>query len=745
MQSRWSDGEAAGFVERYGEAWGEVLALRTYSARLLGAESGLVLHGGGNCSVKAPWKNVLGEEIPAIFVKASGTDMAALEPEDQPGLDLAYLRRLRMVSALDDAAMVDQLRTHLLRADSPTPSIEALVHAFLPATYIDHTHADAILLLTNREGREAAVAEALGPDVIVIPYVTPGFKLALAAAKALEAQPQARGMVWGHHGIVTWGQTARESYEAMVELVTRAEDWAAARRAAPRAPKAASAAGSAGLTAVSCDPVTPEAQAVSGRLSAEIIPVVRGLLAARTGDADHPYERVVVQVLDDPDTLEALLAPDAKETLVTPPLTTDHLIRTKSLPLWIDALRYDGPAHPAERIAAAVEAYCEEYDAYLARHSADMPAACQAFDPRPRVVMIPGLGVLCAGPDLQQAIITRNITKQTIAVKTALAAEGVSYQGLPEDELFCMEYRTLQHAKLARGAGAAAAGAALSGGSTQALAAAVGAAPLSLKGKVALVTGAAGAIGTGICEGLLRAGALVAATDLAGAPLDALVEQMSAVYAGRIAGVPLDVTDADSVAAAFDRVVHLWGGLDLVIPNAGIAAVAPLTELPLERYRLLEKVNVEGTLLVLAEAARLFKRQGTGGDIVLVSTKNVFAPGANFGAYSSTKAAAHQLARIASLEFAGDDVRVNMVAPDAVFGHGASKSGLWAEVGPDRMKARGLDEAGLEAYYQSRNLLKARVTATHVANAVLFFATRQTPTTGATIPVDGGLPDATPR
>jgi NAD(P)-dependent dehydrogenase (short-subunit alcohol dehydrogenase family) len=237
----------------------------------------------------------------------------------------------------------------------------------------------------------------------------------------------------------------------------------------------------------------------------------------------------------------------------------------------------------------------------------------------------------------------------------------------------------------------------------------------------------------------------VAATDLAGAPLDALAEHMGAAFPGRIIGVHLDVTDPESVEAAFDQVTHVWGGIDLVIPNAGIAAVAPLTELSLDRYRLLEKVNVEGTLLVLAEAARIMRRQGTGGDIVLVSTKNVFAPGANFGAYSSTKAAAHQLGRIASLELASDDIRVNMVAPDAVFSHGASRSGLWAEVGPDRMKARGLDEAGLEAYYQSRNLLKARVTATHVANGVLFFATRQTPTTGATIPVDGGLPDSTPR
>jgi NAD(P)-dependent dehydrogenase (short-subunit alcohol dehydrogenase family) len=156
-------------------------------------------------------------------------------------------------------------------------------------------------------------------------------------------------------------------------------------------------------------------------------------------------------------------------------------------------------------------------------------------------------------------------------------------------------------------------------------------------------------------------------------------------------------------------------------------------------------VNIEGTLLVLAEAGRHFARQNTGGDVILISTKNVFSPGAGFGAYSATKAAAHQLARIASLEFAPLRVRVNMVAPDAVFSGGAHKSGLWAEVGPGRMKARGLDEKGLEEYYRNRNLLKARITAEHVANAVLFFATRQTPTTGACIPVDGGLPDATPR
>jgi NAD(P)-dependent dehydrogenase (short-subunit alcohol dehydrogenase family) len=270
-------------------------------------------------------------------------------------------------------------------------------------------------------------------------------------------------------------------------------------------------------------------------------------------------------------------------------------------------------------------------------------------------------------------------------------------------------------------------------------------AALPLHGKIALVTGAAGAIGSGVCLGLLEKGCRVAATDLPGAPMDSFVSGLQSVAGTRAIGVPMDVTSKDSVRCAFEAVIKTWGGVDIVVVNAGIAMVSPLVDLDLDAFRRLERVNIEGTLLTIAEAGRCMTAQGTGGDIILISTKNVFAPGAKFGAYSATKAAAHQLARIASIELADQGIRVNMVAPDAVFSHGERKSGLWAEVGPDRMRARGLDEKGLEEYYRSRNLLKASVTPAHVANAVLFFATRQTPTTGATIPVDGGLPDATPR
>lgn len=266
-----------------------------------------------------------------------------------------------------------------------------------------------------------------------------------------------------------------------------------------------------------------------------------------------------------------------------------------------------------------------------------------------------------------------------------------------------------------------------------------------MDGRVAFVTGAAGAIGAGICRGLLEANCRVAVTDLPGERLDGLVNEFRSQFGDRVIGVPMDVTDPVSVTSAIEQIKALWSTIEIAVVNAGIAHVSSLKEMQLSAFQRLEKINVEGTLLVLSEMARVFEAQGEGGDIVLVSTKNVFAPGATFGAYSATKAAAHQLARIASLELASIGVRVNMVAPDAVFSDGERKSGLWQEVGPGRMKARGLDEKGLEEYYQSRNLLKAKVTAEHVANAVLFFVSHQTPTTGATIPVDGGLPDATPR
>ena len=702
MENRWSETKASEFIDKYGKQWGDDLALRIYTSRLLGAEKELVLHGGGNTSVKGTFTNILGKRIPAIFVKASGHDLTNIEPEGHSGLDLEYLQQLRTLPELPDETMVNELRTQRFDSQAATPSIETLLHAFIPQKYIDHTHADAILALTNQPDGEKIVRDALGSDVIILEYVKPGFGLAKASAEAFESSPTGNGMVLMKHGLLTWGETARQSYERTIELVTRAEEFLAKKTKKP-------------LKSMITTSFTKARERYL-----KVVPVLRGLLAIPTKNADRPYQRFILQSLITSEVLNLVDSDRGKETALTPPLTSDHLIRTKALPLWLDDPQYDDDNKMREQISTAINEYAKQYDAYFERHSQKMKTGLKRFDSMPRVILIPGLGSVCAGKDVVEAAVVKDITAQTLAVKTKVSAVG-RYEGLSEEHLFDMEYFSLQHAKLDRKD------------------------ELPLQRSIALITGSAGAIGSGICQKLLENGCHVAATDLPGDNLNSFVNELKPAYGERIIAVPLDVTDPKSVVEGFNQVIQTWGGIDLMVVNAGIAHVSSLEDMDPDDFQKLERVNVEGTLHILSEASRHFKVQGTGGDIILISTKNVFAPGAKFGAYSATKAAAHQLARIASLELAEIGVRVNIVAPDGVFAHGRRKSGLWAEVGPDRMRARGLDEKGLEEYYQNRNLLKAKITATHVAKAVLYFATRQTPTTGATIPVDGGLPDATPR
>lgn len=702
MNSRWSDREAERFVDLYARRWGRDLALRTYTSRLLGGEPSLVLHGGGNTSVKTEIQNLLQDRISALMVKASGHDLARIGPEGHTGLDLSHLIRLRNLERLDDRQMVDEFMTHRLDPRSRVPSIETLVHAFLPPKFVDHCHADAILALTNQPDGEALVQEALGGHVLILDYFEPGFSLAKASAAAFHHHPTRTGMVWMRHGLLTWGETARESYEATIDLVSRAEAFLS--RKASRS-----------LT-LRVRTSLESAQSGWNRVA----PILRGLLAQPSGNPDQPWDRVVLLPLLSRETLDLVDSREGRSLAVTPPLTADHLIRIRNLPLWIDRPESDDSQVWRKHVRKALSDYSQDYRAFVQRHRISGAETGSAGDLSPRLILIPGIGIACAGRDAEAAAIARDIARQTFMVKAQIARMGGTYRGLEESHLYLMEHRGIQQAKLA--------------GTEK-----------PLRSHVAVVTGAAGAIGSGISRGLLEEGCHVAVTDLPGGRLKGLAAELNGRFPNRVTAVPMDVTSPPSVAEAFDSVVFKWGGVDLVVINAGVALTGSLAEMDSGEFRKSERVNVEGTLHLLSRAARHFRLQGTGGDVVLVSTKNVFAPGAGFGAYSATKAASHQLARIASLELAEMGVRVNMVAPDAVFSDGARRSGLWEQVGPDRMRARGLDREGLEEYYRKRNLLKARITAEHVARAVLFFASRQTPTTGATLPVDGGLPDATPR
>ena len=699
--NRWSNEALKEYVDRYAPEYGETLAVRVYTSQLLGTDPDLVLHGGGNTSVKGDFTNVLGEVVPAIYVKGSGWDMATTGPEGFVPLDLKALRKLRRLEDLEDTAMFEQLRLAMLHPFPFNPSIEALAHAWIDKTYVDHTHANAILTLTNQEDGEEKIREALGDDVLVRPYIHPGFYLSRDLADALDATPGVRGIVLMHHGLFTFDEDPKVSYETHIELVQRARAYIE-KQASRRF-------------------FDFKVEVPSTSLLARVAPLVRGALAERTQDPDHPFRPVVLQILRDEETLRMINHPDSRRILEGSVLTADFLIRTKPWIAWIESPDLNDMETLSRQIEETVLDFAERYRAYYDRGIQQTGRDFPMFNPRPRILAVPGLGVFCSGATLKEAVITADLARTTLRVKRDIAAMGGTYRGIEEAKLFEMEYWGPQLAKLAK------------------------AGNLPLAGKVAVITGAAGAIGSAICRRLLEKGGVVVGTDLAGDRLTALEKDLSDRFGGRFTALPMDVTDEASVRKAFEVVCLKYGGVDILIPNAGIAFVKPLDELALEDFRRVERVNVEGTLLFVKWGAKVLKAQATGGDVVHISTKNVPSPGASFGAYSATKAAAHQLARVASLELAPYGIRVNNLAPDAVFKGEGRKSGLWEVCGPDRMKARGLDEKGLEEYYRNRNLLKIQVRADHVANGVIFFVTRQTPTTGATLPIDGGLPEATPR
>ncbi len=702
MKSLWSETEARAAIERWPDA-GEDVALRVYTSRLIGAEADLVLHGGGNTSVKTTFVDPLGLAIPAIHVKGSGWDLATIEPAGLPGMDLEALRRLRSLDALSDEAMVNQQRIRLFDAGAPTPSVETLLHAFLPAKFIDHSHADAILALTNRPDGEKIIADLFGPTCPLVPYVMPGFALAKFAAAVAEEAKAPVGLVLLKHGLFTWGESARESYERHVERVDLAERWlATSRRRSVR-------------IEIPVDPTAAEAAA------ALVAPILRGKLAEATADTDRPFRRFVLDRRASAEILEVVNAAELAEIADSNPLTPDHTIRTKPRPLIISPPAERTAAAWTAEISAAVQRFGFQYRAYVAAGIAARGPK-KPLDPLPRVVLVPGVGLFGVGASRKEARIAGDIAEHTLRTKRLSWETGAVYEALPDVDLFDLEYWSLEQAKLGKGA------------------------EKPLARQVAAITGAAGAIGRAIATKLLEAGAHVALLDLDLAAAEALRAQLATKFGGAaVEAILCDVTDEASTAAAFDDICRRFGGIDLAIPNAGIARSAPLAQLSAEEFRRVVEVNTTGVFLTIREAAARMRLQGTGGNIVLISSKNVMAPGAEFGAYSASKAAAAQLAKVAALELAKEGIRVNAIAPDAIFATGETPSGLWAAVGPDRAKARGMAPEDLPDFYRRRSLLQVPLTGEHVGNAVVFFASNLTPTTGATLPVDGGLAEGFPR
>ena len=651
MRSAWNDEEARQFKGDLG--------LRVYTSRLLGRDKSLVLHGGGNTSVKIRERNLFGEEEIVLYVKGSGWDLETIEPQGFSPVRLAHVLRLAELPSLSDPEMVNQLVTNMLRASAPAPSIETILHGLMPQKFVDHTHADAVLSVTNTREGEKRVREIYGKRCVVIPYLIPGFDLARFCAKEFRAQgtKDTVGMVLLNHGIFSFGETARESYERMIELVTLAENYLDSKDAWMVVPSRFTPA-----------KVNADAQADLRRRLSDIAGTP---LILRTVTSDR--------------TLSFAQRTDVGDISQQGPATPDHVIRTKRTPM----------------IGTDIGRYVAEYQRYFGEHAPKAKEPKTMLDPAPRVVLDPAFGLAAAGRTAKDAAIVDEIYGHTMDV--ILRAEGLGgFRALPAKDIFDVEYWDLEQAKLRKGGK-----------------------PPAFAGEVALVTGAASGIGKAAVAAFLARGAAVVGLDL-----DAKVESLHT--RGDFLGLQCDVTDEQHVTVSIARAVLAFGGIDMLLLNAGIfPATRRIADLPVGEWRRSMSVNLDANLLLMRVCHPFLKLAPRGGRVVVIGSKNVAAPGPGASAYSASKAALNQLARVAALEWGADGIRINTLHPNAVF-----DTGLWTEeVLSQRASQYGMT---VEAY-KTNNVLRTEVTSRDVAElAAEMCGPLFAKTTGAQVPVDGG-------
>jgi rhamnose utilization protein RhaD (predicted bifunctional aldolase and dehydrogenase)/NAD(P)-dependent dehydrogenase (short-subunit alcohol dehydrogenase family) len=678
MKSAWVEREAKDAVDRYGQAGiAPELALRVYSTQLIGRDAGLVLHGGGNTSLKTVACDLTGETVGVLCVKGSGWDMSAIEPAGMPAVRLAPLLALRRRDALSDDDFARVQRAYLLDPSAPAPSVEMLLHAFMPAKFIDHTHATAVLSLIDQVNAEALCAEVFGGRLGFVPYCRPGFGLARSAANVFDCNPKVEGLILDKHGVFTFGADARESYERMIECVTLAE----ARLQKNRKQVFVRAAIPAQIAPVS-----------------EVAPILRGVCALRDADGEGAHKRLILDFRASDAISNYVDGKDVADYARRGLLTPDHVIRTKPWPLIVAAPEAGKLDDFKKAAQAAVQKFAEDYKAYFARNAGRSPGAAM-HDPLPRVILVPGLGLFGMGNTAKDARIAADIAETTVEGITDAEAIG-RFVSISEADLFDCEYWPLELAKL---------------GQLQ---------RLPLAGQVMVITGAGGAIGAATAKTFAQAGAAVALLDL---DLKAAQEKAAAIGSGAIALV-CDVTDTVSVAAAYDRVVATFGGVDLLVSNAGAAWQGKIGEVDEATLRKSFELNFFAHQKMAQAAVKIMLKQGTGGCLLFNVSKQAVNPGANFGPYGLPKAATLFLVRQYALDYGTDGIRANAVNADRI------RSGLLTA---DFIKERATARRVSEKDYMSGNLLQREVTADDVAQAFLSQALALKTTADVTT-VDGG-------
>ena len=677
MHSLWSDMEAKRFVERYAEKGvGRDLALRVYTSRLLGGEPKLVLHGGGNTSVKTIVKDLLEEEVEVLCVKGSGWDMAAIEPAGLPAVRLAPLRKLRQRAVLADEEMVRVQRANLIDPGAPNPSVETLLHAFLPHKYVDHTHSTAVLSLTDQPDAAERCADLYGGRMGPVPYIMPGFQLAKKAAEVFEDDPAVEGLVLLKHGIFTFGETAREAYERMIAAVSLAEDRLTRRRATVFA--------GLGLR-------TAVAEA------SEVAPILRGACALADPSVSGAFKRFVLDFRSNRAVLDYVNGAELRRYAQAGVATPDHTIRTKNYPLIVSAPEPGKLEMFKTAVREAVDTFVAEYHAYFARHNARQEVPKRELDPMPRVILVPGLGLFGLGRSARDARIAADIAESTIETVTDAEAVG-EFESISEADLFDIEYWSLEQAKLGQ------------------------ATEKSLAGQIAVVTGGAGTIGFATARAMSGAAAEVVVLDIRGA--QAAAQRLG----GTALGIECDVTDPASVHRAFGHIAERLGGVDILVSNSGAAWQGRIGDVEDQVLRQSFELNFFAHHTVAQNAVRIMLAQGTGGCLLFNVSKQAVNPGPNFGPYGLPKAATLALVRQYALDYGADGIRANAVNADRI------RSGLLTpELIAARARARGVTEQD----YMAGNLLGREVTAEDVAQAFLHHAVALKTTADVTT-VDGG-------
>ena len=651
ITNRWDDETASKLTDD--------LSLRVYTSRLLGEDKTLVLHGGGNTSVKIEETTITGDREEILYVKGSGWDLETIEAAGFSPVRLEHLIKLAQLEQLSDIEMVNELRSHMTQANAPTPSVEAILHATIPHKFVDHTHADAVVSITNTVDGEARIREIYGDEVVVIPYVMPGFDLARLCAERFreEATDKTIGMILMNHGVFSFGESARSSYERMIELVSRAKAYLHNNNAWD----------------IDYSPTPSHKTNVEAlsklRLQASKIAGVPMLLSS------HHEEKV--RAFSQRDDLERITQ--------SGPATPDHVIRTKRIPL----------------LGRDIAAYSSAYTTYFETQAPQAGEPKTMLDSCPRVVIDPELGLCTIGRSGKESDIIADIYRHTIDI--ILRAEELGgYQALPAKDIFDVEYWSLEQAKLKK-AGA----------------------PPSLSGEVVLITGAASGIGKASVEAFLKKGAAVIALDIN--------PNVTTLYKhANYIGISCDITSPTALDDAIQSGVSQFGGIDMLLLNAGIFPPSSrIDSLSDEQWRSVMSINLDANLSIMRQCHPLLKHAYRGGRIVIIGSKNVAAPGPGAAAYSASKAALGQLARIAALEWSEDNIRINSIHPDAVF-----DTAIWSdEVLESRAKHYGIS---VEAY-KKKNLLKVEIHSSDVAAlAAEMCDTLFSKITGANVPLDGG-------